>query len=96
MLPPESTATTGPSKASGRSSSAAIGLAPAGSTTSLSRSRLTSSAREIDSSETVRTPSASVLITSNGMSPGRPTMMPSAIVAKRSSETGRPAANEGG
>jgi hypothetical protein len=48
------------------------------------------------SSETVRMPSARVLITSNGMSPGRPTMMPSAIVAKCSSETGRPAASDGG
>ena len=54
MLPPDSTATIGPSKSCGESSSAATAAAPAGSTTTLARSISASSARDSDSSETVR------------------------------------------
>ncbi len=95
-LPPESTATTGPSKVSGAASSAATGLAPAGSTTSLARSRQSSSAADNWSSLTVRTSSTSSPTIPNGTTPGRPTLMPSAIVAGFSNDIGRPAASEGG
>ena len=53
MLPPDSTATAGVLNAVGWSSIAATAAAPAGSTTILARSTRASSARDIDSSETV-------------------------------------------
>ena len=85
MLPPESTATTGGSHRPGSASSAAMPAAPAGSTTSLARSRQNSSAREIAASETVTTSSTTSWTSANGSSPGPPTAIPSAIVAIRSS-----------
>ncbi len=71
-------------------------LHPAGSTTSLARSRQSSRALERASSETVRTSSTSSPMILKGTSPGRPTLIPSAIVIGSSIEIGCPALSEGG
>ena len=96
MLPPDSTATTGGSNASGCSSSAATPAAPAGSTTCLDRSRQSSSARDSVSSETVTTRTACREMISYAMSPGWLTAIPSAIVPAEETRTGWPAASEAG
>ena len=80
MLPPESTTTTGGTKSRGCSSRAATPAAPASSTTCLARSRQSSSPRDRLSSETVTTRAAWPERMPNGMSPGRLTAMPSAMV----------------
>ena len=76
----------------GSSMTAATAAAPAGSTTSLARSRQCSSARDSASSSTVTTSSTRSRTSGNVTSPGRPTAMPSAIVAHGGrAATGRPA-----
>ena len=80
MLPPESTATVGVEKRPGSSRMAATAAAPAGSTTSLARSSVASTARDSDASETVMISSTRSRTAANVTSPGRPTAMPSAIV----------------
>ena len=96
MLPPESTATTGAVTSTAPASSAATPTAPAGSTTCLPRSSSISSAREMSSSETVTTSSTSLRTWVKVSSPGRPTAIPSAIVANEGRRTGSPARSEGG
>ena len=71
---------------------AATAAAPEGSTTILARSSSITSARDIESSETVRISSPCSWMAANGMSPGRATAMPSAIVVICSSATGAPGA----
>ena len=90
MLPPDSTATTGGRPPTAPAISAATPTAPAGSTTSLSRSMSMTIARAMSSSVTVTTSSTSSLMWANVMSPGRPTAMPSAIVANDSSRPAGP------
>ena len=80
MLPPESTTTTGGSKAPGSASSAATPAAPAGSTTCFARSRQSSRPRASAASDTATIRSAAQARIANGMSPGRCTAIPSAIV----------------
>ena len=82
MLPPESTATAGVGNRSGWSRTAATATAPAGSTTILARSSSSTSACEIDSSETVTMSSTWAMISANGTVPGQATAIPSAIAAK--------------
>src|ERR1700712_410242 len=94
-LPPETTATTGDGQRPGYSATAATAAAPAGSTSSLPRSRLASTARDSASSLTVTISATWVLTCANVSSPGRGTAMPSAIVAP-TTDTGSPAASEGG
>ena len=53
-------------------------------------------ARAMSSSVTVTTSSTRLLMWAKQRSPGRPTAMPSAIVANDSSRTGAPACSEGG
>src|ERR687894_549852 len=72
MLPPETTATTGGGNAAGSASTAATAAAPAGSTTSLARSRQKSRPRERSSSLTVRTSSTRSRTWANVCSPGAP------------------------
>ena len=75
---------------------AATAAAPDGSTISFARSAIATSARDIDSSETVTISSTYSWTIAKVMSPGRPTAMPSAIVVIFSSSTGAPPASEGG
>src|SRR5699024_7934038 len=75
---------------------AATGAAPAGSTTIFDRSSKNTMAAAISSSDTVTTSSQYSWMMSKGTSPGRPTALPSAMVATLSSETGLPATNGGG
>ena len=53
-----------------------------------------SSARDSAGSDTVSTASTCLLMIAKGMSPGRPTAMPSAIVAIFVAAMGRPAASD--
>ena len=74
--------------------SAATPAAPAGSTTCLARSRQSSRARASAASDTVTIRSSDAARMLNGMSPGRCTAMPSAIVGPPTTCTGSPAATE--
>ena len=78
------------------SRSAATPTAPAGSTTSLERSSKNTSARANASSDTVTTSSTSSRMISNGICPGRPTAMPSAMVRTFVNGTSASAASDGG
>ena len=81
ILPPERTQTTFlPSTSSLPPSTAARGVAPAGSTICLQRSISKRIALEISLSETVTTPSTYWLMISTVISPGDFTAMPSAMV----------------
>ena len=95
-MPPDSTATVGVPNSCGWSMIAATAAAPEGSTTSLARSRSSTSARDIDSSETVMTSSTCSWIAAKGTSPGHATAMPSAIVVIFSSATGVPVRSDSG
>ena len=95
-MPPERTATIGVPNLFGWSMTAATAAAPDGSTTILARSSSSTSACDIDSSETVTTSSTCSWMVANGTSPGRATAMPSAIVVIRSSATGEPARSDSG
>ena len=75
---------------------AATAAAPDGSTTILARSSSSTSACDIDSSETVTTSSTCSWIAANGTSPGHATAMPSAIVVIFSSATGAPVRSDSG
>jgi hypothetical protein len=77
-------------------SSRAAPAAPAGSTTCLVRSRQSTSPRDRLPSETVTTRSAGPDRMLKGMSPGRLTAMPSAMVAQAWTDTGCPAASQAG
>ena len=97
MLPPVRTGTTVPGRDPGSAPrTAATPAAPEGSTICLPRSATSSSARDISSSETVRTSTPSRASTSKGTSPGVPMAMPSAMVVPSVPGTGRPAAREAG
>ncbi|MNW56829.1 hypothetical protein D3C74_345750 [compost metagenome] len=96
MFPPDRITTTGPSHPVGSASSAATPAAPAGSTTSLARSVIISSARDSSSSVTVRTSEPSSDTIENGTGPGVPTAMPSAMVERASDVVGTPAASDPG
>lgn len=67
-----------------------------GSTTSLRRSRQSSTARESDCSDTVTTSSTSDATWAKLTGPGSPTAMPSAMVDVWLSRTGAPATSDGG
>ena len=95
-MPPESTATTGVANAFGWSSTAATAAAPAGSTTIFARSSSITSAREMESSETVTMSSTYFWIEANGTSPGQATAMPSAIVVICSTASGSPRRSDSG
>ena len=96
MLPPDSTATEGVEYAVGSSSRAATAAAPAGSTIIFARSTSASSARDMDSSETVTMSSTYSRTAAKVISPGRPTAMPSAMVFMDSRRTGAPDSSDAG
>ena len=99
MLPPESTAHTGPVSPSSSGEQvikAATAATPAGSTMSLARSRHSRSALDSASSLTVTTASTWAATSANGTSPGQPTAIPSAIVDIDAKAVGFPAANDAG
>src|SRR5690625_4275700 len=100
IFPPDNTATVDaesmPTSYNLPVISAATGAAPAGSTTIFERSSRHTMAAALSSSVTVTTSSQSSLIIANGTSPGRPTAIPSAIVATLSNAAGLPATNDGG
>ena len=92
ILPPESTHTTFfPAASIFPDSTAASGVAPAGSTICLQRSISWSMASDISRSDTVTTPSAQQFISSTVISPGALTAMPSAMVEADSVVTSFPA-----
>jgi hypothetical protein len=94
MLPPDSTATIGPSDFTAPVIIAATATAPAGSTTSFARSSSTSRARAMSSSDTVTTSSIVSRMIAKLSSPGRYTAMPSAMVGTTGTWRGSPAASD--